>query len=98
MNVNQIKTIFLVLAAIARGTHAGCLVSEESLFGNPCALSDLNGDCCTYGSCDVGGSGECRHPLDEFCDADYSDQCFLGKFGSIFHMICISRYLVAAPA
>ena len=85
MNVNQIKTIFLVLAAIAKGTHACNLNVGESCFNL------TQGDCC-YDFCDSGGSGECRKDLGESCDGVLYDQCFQGEFGSIFHMICNSRY------
>ena len=85
MNVNQIKTIFLVLAAIARGTYAGCGLGQE------CASSGCS--CNGALSCDdqIGGSGECRHPLGNYCNPIVStSQCLTGKFRSIFHMICNS--------
>ena len=85
MNVHQIKTIFLILAAIARGTHA-CL--SNVVLGRSCATV---GACCNFGDCDVRGSFECRYTIGKYCDADsLNNECAEGKFGSIFHMICNS--------
>ena len=99
MNVNQIKTIFLVLAAIAKGTHA-CNVA----IGFSCGVSF--GCCMGALECEtsIGGDGECRYPLGEVCDISDNGglyQCFQGEFGSIFifHMIMqLSIFLFLAAA
>ena len=94
MNVNQIKTIFLILAA--RGTHAGsCPIS----LGEACYFDPIDGDCCIDSSCDEIGSYECRFPLGEQCDASSSDQCFQGEFGVwkyLPHDMLLSIFLAAA--
>ena len=73
MNVNQIKTIFLILAAIARCTHAQLYLGDDCVETPSCCNGALE--------CDSGGSGECRLDLGRMCDPSLSDLCFQGEFG-----------------